>query len=174
VLEWVITNRVKFNIGAVAMAQGRPGLNNTRDYCPKVTSVDKKIIELKRFDIPFVVPAGNEGDKSRINWPACIPSALAIGASTTDDQIASYSNIDRTLVDFYAPGKANSILPGGKSTPSTGTSVSTIIAATNWVSMANRYPTKSYPELYQLFRTGPIIFDDKYNYGRKMLFESAY
>ena len=173
ILEWVITNKVKFNIGAVAMAQGRSGLSGVRNYCPKIASVEKKIIELKRMDIPFVVPAGNEGDKSRINWPACIPSALAIGASTKEDQIASFSNIDRNLVDFYAPGVADATMPGGKISSTKGTSVSTIIAAANWVKISNQYPTKSYSDLYQFFRGGPIIFDDKFNYGRKMLFESA-
>jgi hypothetical protein len=172
VLEWVINNRDKFNIGAVAMAQGHPGLNSLRDYCPKISNVEKKIIELKRLDIPFVVPAGNEADKAHINWPACIPSALAIGASTKEDLIASYTNIDRNLVDFYALGSSDSTMPGGKITPTSGTSVSTIVAATNWVTKANKYPSMSYAELYQYFRGGPIIFDEKYNYGRKMLLES--
>ena len=173
VLEWVILNKDKFNVGAIAMAQGHAGNRLARDYCPKFENVEKRILELKRLDIPFVVPTGNDGNKSQINWPACIPSALAIGASNSDDQIASYSNIDRTLVDFYAPGKADSILPGGKITPSTGTSVSTIVAASNWVSTSNKYSTKTYSEMFQFFRGGPIIFDEKFNYGRKMLFESA-
>lgn len=172
VLEWVILNKDKFNVGAIAMAQGHAGNRLARDYCPKFENIDKKILELKRLDIPFVVPAGNDGNKFQINWPACIPSALAIGASNSEDQIASYSNIDRTLVDFYAPGKADSMLPSGKITPSIGTSVSTIIAASNWVSIANKNPSKTYSELVQYFRGGPIIFDEKFNYGRKMLFES--
>ncbi len=173
ILDWVITNKDKFNIGAVAMAQGRPGLKYLRDYCPKITNVEKKIIELKRLDIPFIVPAGNEGNKSQINWPSCIPSALAIGASNKEDQIATFSNIDRNLVDFYALGNSATILPGGRTSTSTGTSVSTIIAATNWVTTSNRYPEMNYADLYQYFRAGPIIFDAAYNYGRKMFFESS-
>jgi len=173
ILEWVIANKEKFNIGAVAMAQGRPGLKYLRDYCPKIANVEKRIIELKRLDVPFIVPAGNEGNKSQINWPACIPSALAIGASNKDDQIATFSNIDRNLVDFYALGNSTTILPGGRSSTSTGTSVSTIIAAANWVTTSNRHPEMNYADLYQYFRAGPIIFDAKYNYGRKMFFESS-
>lgn len=173
ILEWVIANKEKFNIGAVAMAQGRPGLKYLRDYCPKIANVEKKIIELKRLDVPFVVPAGNEGNKSQINWPGCIPSALAIGASNKDDQIATFSNIDRNLVDFYALGNSATVLPGGRTSTSTGTSVSTIIAAANWVTTSNKHPEMNYADLYQYFRVGPIIFDTKYNYGRKMFFESS-
>jgi len=167
-LEWVSTNREKFNIGAVVMAQGHHSVLAVKDYCPKTPGVDKKITELKRLDIPVVLPAGNKGDKSRIDWPACIPSALAIGASTKKDEIAKFSNIDRKLVDFYELGYFDSYLPGGRKAPTSGTSVSALIAATKWVSQSNKNPAASYTELYLYFRGGPIIFDEVFNYGRLM------
>ena len=79
-LDWVLANKDKFNIGAVAMAQGHHSLLSTKDYCPKTPAVEKRIIELKRADIPFVLPTGNKADKEKIDWPACIPAAIAIGA----------------------------------------------------------------------------------------------
>lgn len=172
-LEWVSTNREKFNIGVVAMALGHHSVLPVKDYCPKSPGVDKKITELRRLGIPVVLPAGNNGDKSKIDWPACIPSALAIGASTKKDEIAKFSNIDRKLVDFYEIGYFDSYLPGGRKAPTSGTSVSALIAATKWVSQANNNPRASYPELYRYFRGGPIIFDEVANYGRLMLRESG-
>ena len=167
-LDWVLANKDKFNIGAVAMAQGHHSLLSTRDYCPKTPAVEKRIIELKRADIPFVLPTGNKADKEKIDWPACIPSALAIGASNDKDEIAKFSNIDRNLVDFYTPGYSDSFLPGGRAARASGTSVSTLIAATRWVAQSNHDPSASYSQTYQYFRGGPIIFDELFNYGRLM------
>ncbi len=167
-LGWVLANKDRFNIGAVAMAQGHHSLLSTRAYCPKTPAVEKRIIELKRVDIPVVLPSGNKADKTRIDWPACIPSALAIGASNDKDEIAKFSNIDRNLVDFYAPGYSESYLPGGLSAKASGTSVSTLIAATRWVAQSNQDPSASYSQIYQHFRGGPIIFDEVFNYGRLM------
>ena len=167
-LEWVSTNREKFNIGAVVMAQGHHSVLTSKDYCPKTPAVEKRITDLKRLDIPVVLPAGNSADKSRIDWPACIPSALAIGASTKSDEIAKFSNIDGKLVDFYELGYLDSYLPGGRMVPTSGTSVSALIAATKWVSQSNRALGSTYPSLYRYFRGGPIIFDEEFKYGRLM------
>lgn len=167
-LEWVLTNRDKYNIGAMAMAQGHHSILATKDYCPKTPAIDKKITELKRLGIPVVLPAGNSADKSRIDWPACIPSALAIGASTKSEEIAKFSNIDRKLVDFYELGYFDSYLPGGRKVPTSGTSVSALIAATKWISQSNKTPSATYPALYRYFRNGPIIFDEEFKYGRLM------
>ena len=167
-LEWVSTNREKYNIGAVAMAQGHHAVLQTKDYCPKTPAIEKKIAELKRFDIPVVLPAGNGADKSRIDWPACIPSALAIGASTQQEEIAKFSNFDRNLVDFYELGYFDSYLPGGRKVSTSGTSVSALIAATKWVSQSNKMQAATYLALYRYFRGGPIIFDEEFKYGRLM------
>ena len=131
-------------------------------------------MELKVLDIPVFLPAGNAGDKLRIDWPACIPAAIAIGAIDSKGQIASYSNYDRTLIDFYVSGTSPALLPGGGSTTATGTSVSTIIAASYWMKVLEQRPELRLAEISQLFRnSGPIIFDSKFRYGRKMDLEAV-
>jgi hypothetical protein len=50
-----------------------------------------------------------------------------------------------------------------------GTSVSTLIAASYWLSVANLKPELTVPEVSQLFRNaGKMIFDSKFRYGREM------
>lgn len=172
--KWITSKQVELNIGAVAMAQGHHSLLSVKNYCPKSSQLEKLIIDLKLNEIPVFFPAGNAGDKSRIDWPACIPAAIAIGAVDTKDQIASYSNYDRVLNDFYVSGTSSALLPGGGSTTATGTSVSTIIAASYWMKIQNQKPEMKLAEISQLFRnTGPIIFDAKFRYGRKMDIEAA-
>jgi hypothetical protein len=87
----------------------------------------------------------------------------------TKGEIANYSNYDRHLVDFYVIGTAPSILPGGAASTATGTSVSTLIAASYWTNVANQRPELTAPAISQLFRdAGRIIFDSKLRYGREM------
>ena len=173
-MRWILSKRVELNIGAVAMAQGHHNLSFSKNYCPRSAVIEKMIVDLKRLEVPVFFPAGNAGDKSRIDWPACIPAAIAIGAIDTKGQIASYSNYDRILNDFYVQGTAPALLPGGGSTTSTGTSVSTLIAASYWMRVMEQRPELTMAEISQLFRnTGPIVFDSKFRYGRKMDLEAA-
>lgn len=173
-MKWIVSKRVELNIGAVAMAQGHHTLSTSKNYCPKTPVLEKLVIDLKLLGVPVFFPAGNAGDKSRIDWPACIPTAIAIGAIDTKDQIAGYSNYDRVLIDFYVQGTAPVLLPGGASTISTGTSVLTLIAASYWMKVMELRPELTLADVSQLFRnTGPIIFDSKFRYGRKMDLEAA-
>lgn len=53
--------------------------------------------------IVVVVAAGNDGQDACAVSPASAPNALTVGASTSSDQNASYSNMG-TCVDIFAPG----------------------------------------------------------------------
>jgi hypothetical protein len=169
VFKWIISKRVELNIGAVAMAQGYHPTATGKNYCPKNVELEKIILDLKNSNVPVFLPTGNAADKTRIDWPACIPAAIAIGAINSKGQIADYSNYDRNLVDFYTPGDAPALLPGGAPSSAVGTSVSTLIAASYWLSVANLKPELTVPEVSQLFRNaGKMIFDSKFRYGREM------
>ena len=169
VFKWIVSKRTELNIGAVAMAQGYHPTTSGKNYCPKNIEMEKIILDLKLANVPVFLPTGNAADKTRIDWPACIPAAIAIGAVNSKGQIADYSNYDRNLVDFYTPGDAQALLPGGSPSFAVGTSVSTLIAASYWLSVANLKPELTVPEVSQLFRNaGRMIFDSKFRYGREM------
>ena len=169
VFKWIASKRAELNIGAVAMAQGYHPTATGKNYCPKNVEFDKIILDLKINNVAVFFPAGNAADKTRIDWPACIPAAIAIGAINSKGQIADYSNYDRNLVDFYTPGDAQALLPGGSPSSAVGTSVSTLIAASYWMNVASLKPELTVPEVSQLFRNaGRMIFDSKFRYGREM------
>lgn len=64
---------------------------------------------------------------------------------------------------------APALLPGGGLTSATGTHVSTLIAASYWLNVANQKPELTAPAFAQLFRdAGRIVFDSKLRYGREM------
>lgn len=172
--RWILKKREELNIGAVAMAQGHHGLLAGKSYCPRSVELEKMITELKLSNVPVFFPAGNAGDKTRIDWPACIPAAIAVGAADADRAIAKYSNYDRNLVDFYAPGTVQVLNPGGARTSTSGTSASTIVAAAQWLLVLSENPTLSFSQVSQVLRdSGPIIFDDKYRYGRMIDLQAA-
>ncbi len=169
VFKWIASKREELNIGAVAMAQGHHPTLAVKNYCPRVKELEKILLDLKVKNVPVFFPAGNSGNKSRIDWPACIPPSMAIGAINAKGEIADYSNYDRHLVDFYVIGTAPALMPGGAETTATGTSVSTLIAASYWLNVANQKPELTAPAIAQLFRdAGRIIFDSKLRYGREM------
>ena len=167
--KWISSKREELNIGAVAMAQGHHPTLAVKNYCPRNKELEKILLDLKVKNVPVFFPAGNAANKARIDWPACIPVSMAIGAMDTKGEIANYSNYDRNLIDFYVTGTAPALLPGGSETSATGTSVSTLIAASYWLNVANQKPELTAPAISQLFRNaGRIVFDSKFRYGREM------
>jgi hypothetical protein len=149
-LEWVIQNKNKFNIQAVSMSQGHHNLATGLDYCPKTPITESKIDILKSMDVGVFFPTGNSRDYSRIDWPACIPSAIAIGATMPAKTVAVYSNYDAKLTDFFAQGTTQAITAGGKTINVAGTSNATVIAATSWATIKAAKPTLTYAQIYDL------------------------
>lgn len=173
-LEWVQVNREKFNIRAVSMSQGSHQLLSGIRYCPSIPSVQKMVTRLKLDGVAIFFPVGNQGDKKRIDWPACIPDSVSIGAVNEKDEISSYSNMDFSTTDMYALGNASAFAPGGRSVNASGTSVSTQIAAVLWVQFAVKHPEAGYSQIFQALRTsGKLVFDNEFRFGRKIDLEAA-
>jgi hypothetical protein len=158
-LAWVIANKSKFNIQAVAMSQGTNsnlGLANT-DYCPKTPVTEGRIETLKSLNVPVFFPAGNRSDYSRIDWPACIPNAIATGAVLPDNSVAFYSNYDSKLIDFYSLGSLKVKTAGNTIVPIAGTSAANIVSAVNWATIANAKPSLSYQQTYDLISSTSLL-----------------
>jgi hypothetical protein len=150
-LDWVIRNKDKFNIQAVSMSQGHSSLRSAgSDYCPKTPITEGKIKALMDSGVPVFFPTGNSRDYSKIDWPACIPSSIAIGATMPAGTVAIYSNYDPLLTDFFAQGTTTATTVGNKVVNVAGTSASTVIAATQWATIKNAKPTLTYQQIYDL------------------------
>jgi hypothetical protein len=151
-LDWVIANKDKFNIQAVSMSQSHHNLGPAgTDYCPKTPNTEARIKTLQSAGVPVFFPAGNGRDYKRIDWPACISSSIAIGATMPTKEVAIYSNFDSNLVDFFAEGTTRALNPGGAIVNVAGTSASTVIAATSWATLKSLKPNLSYSEIYDIF-----------------------
>jgi hypothetical protein len=149
-LEWVIANKIRFNIKAVAMAQGHHNLLGGSNYCPNNADVTRSIAKMSAEGIAPFFASGNNGDKVRLDWPACVPNAISVGAVSNMGEIEFYSNNDNARLTFFAPGTSKIIYPGGSSGYGVGTSVSTQIAAANFVELTQSKPGLTYQQYLSL------------------------
>jgi hypothetical protein len=150
-LDWVIRNKDRFGIQSVSMSQGYSSSRSiVSDYCPKTPITESKIKSLTDSGVPVFFPTGNSRNYSRIDWPACIPASIAVGATLSDGTIATYSNYDPSLTDFFARGTNTVITVGNKLVNVVGTSASTVIAATQWATVKNAKPNLTHQEIYDL------------------------
>ena len=102
-LSWVILNKEKYNISSVSSSMGSHVLGTGLKYCPTnathsglVGNIDK----LLSLNVPTIFAAGNNRDYKRIDFPACIPQAVAVGGATEDNFMSPFSNA-APEVDFY-------------------------------------------------------------------------
>ncbi len=99
-LEYVYSIRGIYRIAAVNMSIGGGKYSSYCDANSRKTAIDN----LAAVGIATVISTGNDGYCGFIGSPACISSAVAVGATTDADVETSFSNWDDLLVDLFAPG----------------------------------------------------------------------
>jgi hypothetical protein len=137
-LTWVVNNKQKYNIVSVSASMGNHNLGTGPKYCPiRATHAELigNIDKLSAVGVATMFAAGNNRDYLRIDFPACIPQALAVGGATEDDAMAPYSNV-APEVDFYSLGAFDTQI--GRSV---GTSAATAAFSAYWA--------KNYKGTYQ-------------------------
>jgi len=174
-LDWVLRNKDRLNIQAVSLSQSHHSLGALgTDYCPKTPITEGKIKSLMDAGVPVFASSGNDRDYKRIDWPACIPSTISIGATMPTKSIAIYSNYDSKLTDFFAQGTTQAITVGGKKINVAGTSASTVIAATQWATIKATKPTLTYSQIYDLIsRTATLTSNSQIKSGKLINLEAA-
>lgn len=138
-IKWVIANKTKFNIVATSISFGSHNFKKSgAEYCPVTKNsqeLRKNIVVLQNLGTATAFAAGNKYDKSRVDYPACIAEAVAVGSIGERGNIENYSNAG-TELDFYALGTHD--ISGNRIM---GTSAATAALAAYWA--------KSYQGSYQ-------------------------
>src|SRR5690606_7000954 len=103
-LERVHQLRNSFDIAAVNMSLGS---NETfGSYCDAGQSGMKAAIDLLRsVGIPTVIASGNGGQGLSISAPACISTAVSVGASTDSDTSVTLFSNESFQLNLLAPGE---------------------------------------------------------------------
>jgi cysteine-rich repeat protein len=103
-LDFVYSLRTTYAIASVNMSLGGGTIWSQSD-CDQDNALVKAAIDgLRAVDIATIVSAGNNGACGGLGAPACISSAIAVGATDDADVEASFSQYHPALLDLYAPG----------------------------------------------------------------------
>jgi Subtilase family len=151
--KWVLANKDKFNIKAVALSQTHHNLSPMANYCPATVNTSNIISSLDVSGIPVFVAAGNYRDTKRISWPSCIPQAVAVSAISVTDGPATYTNYDSKLTDMFALGRLKLMNSNGYEFDEDGTSISAQIAASIYVGLGNKYPTYTKQQVLDIMKS---------------------
>lgn len=163
-LNWVVANKDRLNIQAVAMSQGNTNYNRVGDYCPTSGPLTASVNTAIASNLPVFFPVGNDRNYTRINWPACIPSSIAVGGTDNTGAIGLWSNYDSQRLDYYALGQTRAQVPGGSTINVIGTSVATQVAAANWIALKSAKPALTLTEIQTLiFKTSTPVKNSKVN-----------
>jgi len=148
-LNWVYANKDRFNIQAVSLSQGSRGLLDSASYCPSTPTTQKSITDLLSAGIPTFTAVGNRSDYKRIDWPSCIPQAVAVGAGSKNG-IETYNNYDPALLDMYSIGQLRVYSPGNTLGFASGSSIAAQTAAANWIALKQLKPEYTIAQLNDL------------------------
>jgi hypothetical protein len=79
-MDWVVANSQRLNVGAVSISLGRAYAEAS---CPIAAEprLQSQIVSLASMNVATVVAAGNNSNQTKVNYPACIPEAIAVGAT---------------------------------------------------------------------------------------------
>ncbi len=168
-LNRVYALRNDYKIASANMSLGGGQYTSNCDTNSLKSSIDN----LRAADIATVIASGNSGYKTAMGAPACISSAVSVGATCDSgaagfgcsavDDIPDYSNI-ASFISLLATGsRISSSTPGTNTFQSWhGTSMATPHVAGAWALMKQHDPDATVSEvLIALQNTGTIIYDQR-------------
>lgn len=121
-LNWVYQVNKSRYVAAVNLSLG--GSTPFGSYCDSSFPAYKSIIDtLRSVNIATVIASGNSFFTSSLSSPACISTAISVGAVDDSDNIPSFSN-SASFLTLLAPGvSVYSSFPGNTYAYDTGTSM---------------------------------------------------
>jgi subtilisin family serine protease len=156
-LERVYALAGTYDIAAVNVSIGNDYSYSDRASCDTYNPALKAAIDnLRSIDIATVGAAGNGSGYYSFYPPACISSAISVGATDDDDQVASFSPVG-PAVDLMAPGVSiTSAVPGGGTATLNGTSMAAPHVAGAWAILRQEHPSASVSEILAILRATAV------------------
>jgi hypothetical protein len=139
-LDWVIANRIKYNIVAVNVSVGA-----IFTACQVPAGTQANVETLKSLNVPVIAATGNNSNRTNVNSIACLPNVISVGATdnpavmggkaydpTAKPTIGLYSN-GNNATSFYLNGRWFALEPNGTNQFTVGTSCATAALSAWWV-----------------------------------------
>jgi subtilisin family serine protease len=155
-LERVYALRGTRNIVAANLSLGGDPVSGACDSDPTKPIIDN----LRSAGIATTIAAGNAGSTSNMSAPACISSAISVGATTKSDAVASFSNVS-SLTSLFAPGQSiQSSVPGGGFGVASGTSMAAPHVAGAWAVLRQAAPNATVSQVLSALQTTGVAITD--------------
>ena len=129
-IDWVSKNASRFSIDAVSISQSSISTGNLQS-CTTNTVVINAVKSLNDQNIPSFIATGNDKKKDLVGFPSCIDGAIGVGAAS-NGTIAPLTNMGPGL-DVLSVASMDIVRYNGTTATITGTSVSTIVAASLYI-----------------------------------------
>jgi Subtilase family/Fibronectin type III domain len=161
-LNRVYNLRGAYTISSVNMSLGGGSYTTNCDANASYTAEKTAIDTLRSAGIATVIASGNSSYTNAISAPACISTAISVGATDKTDVVASYSN-SAAILNLLAPGSAIfSSIPGGSFEYLSGTSMATPHVTGAWAVLKSAKPSATVSEvLSALTATGKGVTDSR-------------
>lgn len=139
------------------------GSYTSSQVCDNDNSFTKLAIDnLVSVGVATIVASGNEGYVDALSSPACISSAISVGATSDSDVVTDFSN-SANFLDLLAPGASiYSSVPGGGFESWPGTSMATPHVAGAWAVLKSANPGAGIDTILDaLKKTGVSVTDSR-------------
>ncbi len=158
------------SIGYAAVNISIGGGSYTSNCDAEFATMKTAIDNLRSVNIATAIASGNDYLTNSVGAPACISTAITVGATNNADAVADFSN-SSAQVDLYAPGvSVYSAIPGGSYGYKSGTSMATphVVGSIAMMKAANPGLTVAQEEA-NLGSSGPLVTDSKSGLTRRRI-----
>lgn len=162
-----------YTIAAASISLSSDNINTYTNNCDElVPGFTDAINNLRSVGVATIVASGNDGKIDALGFPACISSAISVGATNAGDQasgtiadtIWNDSNVS-PLLNLLAPGNLIvAPVPGGGTNAVNGTSLASAHVAGGWTLLRKNYPFGDTTWFNDTLPTGAILNDEGWNW----------
>jgi hypothetical protein len=154
-LEWVHTDLVPsqtVHVAAVNMSFGTSGSPYMAPCDDDAANYKLAIDTLRGDGIPAIISSGNDSFTEGIDSPACVSSAISVGATDNLDAVASFSD-SAYFMSLFAPGvMVNTSTLGSAYTAANGTSLAAPQVSGAWAVLKSQLPAMDVTEGLRILR----------------------
>ncbi|MDX2313193.1 MAG: PQQ-dependent sugar dehydrogenase, partial [Gammaproteobacteria bacterium] len=162
-LERVYELRDTYPIAVVNMSLGGEGYATAAACDAAYPAVQAAVDNLRSAGITTVVASGNEGQTGAIGTPACVSSAVSVGAVDVIDTVAYFSNSADYLDTLSGGVGIVSAVPGDAFAAKSGTSMAAPSVAGAVAVLRSADPGASPDEIVDVIKTTGVPITDSRN-----------